>query len=465
MDTVVKLLLIEDRPDDAELLVYELSRAGYVLNFVRVTTEEEYLERLDPSLDIILADYNLPQFDGMRALDLLNERGYDVPLILVSGSIGEELATDAMRRGAADYLLKDRLARLAPAVSNALKQRRLRREKLIADQVLRESEARLSSILASAMDAIITLDTEQRVVFFNPAAEIMFRCSSAEVIGAKIDQFIPELYRDSHGDKIEEYSQSGVKSRMMSPDERITGLRDDGEEFPLEASISQVEVGGQKLFTVFIRDITQRVRAETALKAAHAELETAYEQTLEGWSKALNLRDQETEVHTIRVAEISVLLARTLGVVDEQLAHLRRGALLHDIGKVGIPDSILLKPGPLNEYEWAIMRLHPVYAYQMLSPIAYLRSSLEIPYCHHEKWDGTGYPRKLRGDSIPLPARIFAVVDVWDALSFSRPYRPAWPPDKVLDHIRSLAGTHFDPAVVAAFLKLANQLPPGEIRE
>ena len=286
MDTVVKLLLIEDRPDDAELLVYELSRAGYVLNFVRVTTEEEYLERLDPSLDIILADYNLPQFDGMRALDLLNERGYDVPLILVSGSIGEELATDAMRRGAADYLLKDRLARLAPAVSNAIKQRRLRREKLIADQVLRESEARLSSILASAMDAIITLDTEQQVVFFNPAAEIMFRCSSAEVIGAKIDRFIPELYRDSHGDKIEDYSQSGVKSRMMSPDERITGLRDDGEEFPLEASISQVEVGGQKLFTVFIRDITQRVRAETALKAAHAELETAYEQTLEGWSKA-----------------------------------------------------------------------------------------------------------------------------------------------------------------------------------
>jgi HD-GYP domain-containing protein (c-di-GMP phosphodiesterase class II) len=111
------------------------------------------------------------------------------------------------------------------------------------------------------------------------------------------------------------------------------------------------------------------------------------------------------------------------------------------------------------------MRLHPVYAYQMLSPISYLRAALDIPYCHHEKWDGTGYPRKLRGDSIPLAARIFAVVDVWDALSFSRPYRPAWPPDKVMDHIRGLAGTHFDPAVVNAFLKLASQLPPGEIRE
>jgi PAS domain S-box-containing protein/putative nucleotidyltransferase with HDIG domain len=465
MTIALKVLLVEDRPDDGELLIHELRGAGYNPEFIRVTTEADYLKHLQPDLDIILADYSLPQFDGLRALDLLNECGYDIPLILVSGSIGEELATSAMRQGAADYLLKDRLARFGPAVANALQQRRLRRDKLEADQAVRESEARLSSILASTLDAIITLDEKQQVVFFNPAAESMFRCAASDVLGYHIDRFIPEAFREIHRQHIADYAASGVKSRMMGTRQPLTGLRDNGEEFPLEASISQVEVGDQKLFTVFIRDVTERVHAQGALQQAHAELETAYEQTLEGWSKALNLRDQETEVHTIRVAEVSALLAESLGVPPDQLSHIRRGALLHDIGKVGIPDSILLKPGPLNEYEWAIMRLHPVYAYQMLSPISYLRQALDIPYYHHEKWDGTGYPRKLKGEAIPLAARIFAVVDVWDALSFSRPYRPAWPPERVMDHIRSLAGTHFDPQVVIAFLKLTSRLPTGEVHD
>jgi len=136
------------------------------------------------------------------------------------------------------------------------------------------------------------------------------------------------------------------------------------------------------------------------------------------------------------------------------LVHVRQGALLHDIGKMGIPDNILLKPSPLSEEEWMIMRLHPVYAFEMLSPITYLRQALDIPYCHHEKWDGTGYPRGLKGEQIPLAARIFAVVDVWDALRSDRPYRPAWSEDKVRKHIFSQAATHFDPKVVKLFLEM-----------
>ncbi|MBI4316523.1 MAG: HD-GYP domain-containing protein, partial [Chloroflexi bacterium] len=132
----------------------------------------------------------------------------------------------------------------------------------------------------------------------------------------------------------------------------------------------------------------------------------------------------------------------------------RRGALLHDIGKMGVPDSILLKPGPLTDEEWVIMRLHPQLAYDMLSPINYLRSALDIPYCHHEKWDGTGYPRGLKGEQIPLAARPFAVVDVWDALRSDRPYRAAWPEEKVIEHIKAGSGSHFDPQVVEAFLGL-----------
>ncbi|MEA2575068.1 MAG: hypothetical protein QOH93_2366, partial [Chloroflexia bacterium] len=163
------------------------------------------------------------------------------------------------------------------------------------------------------------------------------------------------------------------------------------------------------------------------LQRSNIELGLAYDRTLEGWSGALDLRDKETEGHTQRVTEMAVRLARALGVRENALVHLRRGALLHDIGKMGIPDSILLKPGPLTDEEWVIMKRHPVYAHELLSPIDFLRPALDVPYCHHEKWDGTGYPRGLKGEQIPLSARIFAVVDVWDALSSNRPYRGAWP--------------------------------------
>jgi putative nucleotidyltransferase with HDIG domain len=190
------------------------------------------------------------------------------------------------------------------------------------------------------------------------------------------------------------------------------------------------------------------------LQRSNVELALAYDTTLEGWSRALDLRDEETEGHTQRVTELTLRLARAMGVSDEELVHVRRGALLHDIGKMGIPDSILHKPGPPTDDEWEIIRQHPVYAYEMISPIVYLRPALDIPYCHHEKWDGTGYPRGLKGEQIPLAARIFAVVDVYDALRSDRPYRPAWSEEEVRQYIRQEAGHHFDPQVVEMFMRL-----------
>jgi PAS domain S-box-containing protein len=189
------------------------------------------------------------------------------------------------------------------------------------------------------------------------------------------------------------------------------------------------------------------------LQRSNLELALAYDITLEGWSRALDLRDRETEGHTRRVTERTVALATMMGLGNGELVHIRRGALLHDIGKMGIPDAILLKPGPLTEDEWAVMRRHPVYAYELLHPIAFLRPALDIPYCHHEHWNGGGYPRGLWGEQIPRAARIFAVVDVWDALTSDRPYRRAWPETQVLGHIEALAGTVFDPQVVEIFLQ------------
>jgi PAS domain S-box-containing protein len=194
-------------------------------------------------------------------------------------------------------------------------------------------------------------------------------------------------------------------------------------------------------------------RLFTNMEHANRELLQAYEQTIEGWSLAMDFRDHETEGHTLRVTEMTVRLAKAMSINEAEIVHIRRGALLHDMGKIGVPDDVLLKPGKLTDDEWAIMKKHPQYAYEMLAPITYLRPSLDIPYCHHEKWDGTGYPRGLKGKQIPLPARLFAVVDVWDALRSDRPYRKAWPEDKVLDHIQQNANSHFDPEAVNIFLR------------
>ncbi len=190
------------------------------------------------------------------------------------------------------------------------------------------------------------------------------------------------------------------------------------------------------------------------LQTTHAALMEAYDSTLEGLALALELRDKETEGHTRRVTEMTVRLAQRLNLAEAELVHVRRGALLHDIGKIGIPDAILRKPGALTDAERAIMCKHPTYAYEVIAAIPFLYPAIDIPYCHHEKWDGSGYPRGLAGDAIPLAARLFAVVDVWDALLADRPYREGWPAERVLAHLRSLAGSHFDPAVVEAFLAL-----------
>lgn len=190
------------------------------------------------------------------------------------------------------------------------------------------------------------------------------------------------------------------------------------------------------------------------LQHSNAELVLSYDTTIEGWARALELRDKETEGHTQRAAEMTLRIARAMGMNEKELVHVRRGALLHDIGKMSIPDSILLKKGPLTQEEWEIMRRHPQYAFELLSPIAYLRPALDIPYCHHERWDGTGYPRGLKGEQIPLAARIFSLADTWDALNSERRYHTAWSEDKVREHIRSFAGTQFDPKVVDVFLSM-----------
>jgi PAS domain S-box-containing protein len=191
-----------------------------------------------------------------------------------------------------------------------------------------------------------------------------------------------------------------------------------------------------------------------SLERSNVELQLAYDKTIEGWAHALDLKDEETAGHSQRVTQMTVRLARGLGVEGSDLVHIQRGALLHDIGKMGVPDSVLLKSGPLDAEERLLIEQHTLFAYELLSPIDFLRPAIDIPYCHHERWDGTGYPRGLAGEQIPLAARIFAIVDVYDALTSERPYRSAWSRERTLEYIRDNAGSHFDPDLVEAFMAM-----------
>jgi putative two-component system response regulator len=230
----------------------------------------------------------------------------------------------------------------------------------------------------------------------------------------------------------------------------LTALKAGADDF-ISKPFDRYELRARLLGITRLNRYKKLTQERAKLQEANEQLLAAYEATIEGWSHAMDLRDRATEGHSRRVAALTVELAQAVGMSQQEIVHLRRGALLHDLGKIGIPDSILHKPSGLTDEEWVVMRRHPQFAHDMLYPIEYLRPALDIPYNHHEKWDGTGYPRGSRGEEIPLAARLFAVIDVWDALTSNRPYRPAWSEEDALTYIREQSGRHFDPQVVELF--------------
>jgi len=330
-------------------------------------------------------------------------------------------------------------------------------ERKLAEMNVQRQLARLQSLRAIDLSILGTSDLHSTLATVLEEAR-----ARLHVDGAHIRLFNPDTQALEVVQRIgtvHEPNGSAYSTPLIAK-EKLVGTFDVTFRAPFQADEDWLAffeaIAGQAAMAIESRTLFED------LQRTNRYLQLAYDTTIEGWSRALDLRDKETEGHTQRVTEMTVKLARRAGMSEEELVHVRRGALLHDIGKLGVPDHILLKPGKLTDEEWVIMRMHPTYAYDMLKPIEYLREALDIPYCHHEKLDGSGYPRGLKGDQIPLAARLFAVVDVWDAIRSDRPYRKGWPDDKVLEHIRAGAGTHFDPLAVELFLRVMSEEKPRQ---
>jgi len=310
-----------------------------------------------------------------------------------------------------------------------------------ATRALQENQTRLQFVVDQAPVVLWALDNEGVFTLSEGHGLEALGLQPGEVVGRSVF----DVYNGNAG--VLSDARKALAGHRARSAVRVGDLVFESRQRPLVDSSGRV-VGVLGIAV----DVTARERAMTDLEATNRALTNAYDSTLEGWVRALDLRDRETEGHTRRVTKLTVELARRVGVPEDELVHVRRGALLHDIGKIGIPDAVLKKPGPLDEDEWKLMRQHPVWAHEMISAVDFLQPALDIPYCHHERWDGEGYPRGLAGESIPLSARVFAVIDVWDALRSDRPYSEAWDEDRVLAHLREQAGGQFDPAVVEEFL-------------
>jgi len=508
------LLIVDDQPPNVALLKQILERDGYT-EIRGITDARETLalvQNFQP--DLILLDLQMPHLDGFAVMEQL--RGVTapetfLPILVLTADITPEAKKRALAGGAKDFLTKpfDQTEVLL-RIKNLLETRRLTVELNALNAALEhrvrertaqvvESHAEIRAQLARlaglrAIDQAITSSLDLRltlnIVLDQTVAQLGVAAADILLLDPQTQTLEHVASRGFRGRGITESrlsleqgyaGRAALERRVIQiPDLRAADPPPArralvaGEDFIFYACaplIAKGQVNG--VLEVFQRkafepdnewkNFFETLAGQTAiaidnatlfsdLQRSNTDLTLAYDATIEGWSRAMDLRDKETEGHTLRVTEIALQLARAMGISEAELVHVRRGALLHDIGKMGVPDAILLKPGKLTDEEWLEMRKHPQLAYEMLAPIAYLKPALDIPYCHHEKWDGTGYPRGLKAEAIPLAARLFAVIDVYDALTSDRPYRAAWSKEKTVEHIQSLRGTHFEPAAVEIFM-------------
>jgi PAS domain S-box-containing protein len=447
MDYTSTILIVDDEQSARNTAEALLEGQGYQVVFATNGREAlTIISRLMP--DLVLLDVMMPGIDGFEVCRRIrtNPMLSEVPILMVTGLDDRESRLQAIQAGADDFISK-------PFDSTELRSRIRTVTRLNRYRRLMDERSRFERVFELAPDGLMIVNDVETIILTNNALRRMLDpdgTSEQPIVGQSLRAFIPPEFIASNEEGFQRFIDRGSHGKRFE----IEMVRVDGTRFAAEVMSGYMVWDSTPAAQVSVRDVTERSECEEQVEKSMNDINLAYDATLVGMVRALDQRNRETEGHTHRVTEMTIRLARALNIQGEDLEHIRRGAMLHDIGKLCIPEDILFKPGPLTEEEWAIVRQHPTYAYEWLYPIVHLRPALDIPYCHHEKWDGTGYPRGLKGEEIPLAARLFAIVDVWESLRSRRPYRYAWDETTVRGHIRSLAGSHFESRLVETFLTL-----------
>ncbi|MBU4349793.1 PAS domain S-box protein [bacterium] len=444
------LLILEDNPADAELAIRELKKEGFVVEWSLVETEEAFREALNQKPEIILADYNLPSFDGLSALKIKQEIVPEIPLVILSGTIGEESAVECIKSGATDYVLKDKLSRLGPVVERALEEARLYRERRQARESLRESEERYRNLIESTYDLIQSVTPDGCFLFVNRAWQ--------ETLGyTKVELPSINLWKIIHPQSLS-YCQeifSQVIEGKSIKNIQATFVAKDGSPIQVEGNVTGRYMGGKLIATHgFFHDITERKQSEEKLRQSYKKLRKMLKDIVQTVALTVEIRDPYTAGHQQRVSQLASAIARQMNLSPNQVEGIYMTAILHDIGKISIPAEILTKPGRLTEIEMNMLKTHPEVGYDILKRIDFPWPLAKVVLQHHERRDGSGYPKGLKGDEILIEARIMGVADVVEAMSSHRPYRPALGIDKALEEISQNRGILYDPEVVDTCLKL-----------
>ncbi len=447
MNRELRVLMLEDTPTDAELAERELRKAGIAFTSTRVETKDAFVRALeDFHPDIVLSDYKLPDFNGMAALEIVQRDHPEVPVVMVTGALSDIEAVELIHAGAKDYVLKDRLARLAPAVLRALSAEQGARARKAAEKALRESEAKFRALVESTSDWIWELDEEGVYTYASPQVHALLGYSVEEVIGKTPFELMPPNEREQDKANFRAILAEKKHFRLL---ENVF-LHRDGRVVFLETSAAPM-FDAQGVFSGYRgidRDITERKEAEQERQANAAKLERLLLQTIEAIAATVETRDPYTAGHQRRVAALASAIAREMGLTEDRVHGLYLAASIHDLGKIRIPAEVLSKPGLLNTFEYELVKTHAQTGYDIIKDVQFPWPIAQMVLQHHERLDGSGYPQKLKGEQILLEARILAVADVVEAMSSYRPYRPGLGLDAALDEITKKRGVLYDPVAV-----------------
>ncbi len=453
LDRELRVLMLEDTPTDAELAERELRKAGIAFTSLRVETRDAFVRALEEFRpDIVMSDYKLPDFNGMAALEIVRRDYPEVPVVMVTGALSDIEAVELIHAGAKDYVLKDRLARLAPAVQRALAAERSARARKAAEKALQESEAKFRALVESSSDWIWELSDDWVYMYSSPQVHDLLGYSVEEIIGKTPFELMPPNEKDQDKARFRTTLAEQKHFRLM---ENVF-LHNDGRLVYLETSGAPM-FDAQGVFRGYrgiARDVTERKERERERLASAQRLEQTLMQTIEAIAATVEARDPYTAGHQRRVATLARAIAREMGLSDNKIRGLYLAATIHDLGKVSIPAEILSKPGGLNRMEFELVKTHPQAGYEIIKDVQLPWPIAQMVLQHHERLDGSGYPQHLKEEQIQHEAKILAVADVVEAMSSNRPYRPGLGLDAALDEVTKHRGVLYDPVVVDSCIRL-----------